>query len=88
MKWTVTTAPSSSPVTVNEVATHCRLEEGYDSAYLQGLIDAATEHSQEAMGCSLMARTITAIFYDGEKINLPHGPLISISSITADGGYQ
>lgn len=87
MKWLESTAPTGLPVTVSAATDHNRIpSENGETAYIQSLIEAATDYAQETMACSLMARTITATFYQGEKIHLPRGPLISITSVTDDDG--
>ena len=86
MKWTVTVSPTSRPVDWPTAKTHLRIDSTDEKSYVEQLIDAATDFAGEALSSSLMAQTITAVFYEGEPIHLPRGPLIAVTSITDDDG--
>jgi uncharacterized phiE125 gp8 family phage protein len=82
VRWTVTTPPAARPVEWATFKAHARLT-GDDEQELGELyLDAAADYAAEAMGCSLMAQTITATFYTGEPVILPRGPVIQIVSVT------
>lgn len=86
MRWDVTTPPTERPVTWAECKAHLRLGSNAEQAYVEGLIDAATDYAEQSMGCSLVTRTITASFEAGECLTLPRGPLVQLLSATdADG---
>jgi uncharacterized phiE125 gp8 family phage protein len=57
-----------------------------DAAYVRELTAAAAEYAEEALGASLITRTITAEFYEGEKLFLPRGPVMTVTSVTDAGG--
>lgn len=87
MKWTITTPATTTPVDYGQLSSHLRLVGDRDRADVLGMIDAATAHAEQAMGCSLVNRTITATYYQDEaSILLPRGPVVSISSVTDGNG--
>lgn len=85
-KWSVTTAPSSDPVSWLEAKSHLRLDIDTEQSYVETLIKAATDYAQDAMSMALMRQTITANFYAGEPLILPRTPLMEIQSVTDAGG--
>lgn len=86
MKWTQT-SPAILPVTYQQAAAHLRLVDDQDRDYVKDLIAAATEFAETALGASLITRTVTATFNQGEPLYLPRGPLISLTSVTQFGGH-
>lgn len=82
MKWSVSTPPADSPVSWTEAKAHLRLDGDTEEGYVQSLIDAATDDAMEAMACSLVEQEITAVYYAGEPIHLPRGPVIAVESVT------
>lgn len=80
-KWTVTVAPVGRPVTWADAKAHAIIEVDADQAYVEMLIDAATDYAEHAMNTSLLPRTILATFYDGDELRLPRGPLIEVLSV-------
>jgi uncharacterized phiE125 gp8 family phage protein len=68
--------------TIDAVMQHLRMDDsqGQDT-YLLFLIDAATAHAEQVMACSLLTRTVTASFYEGENLYLPRGPIQAITSV-------
>jgi hypothetical protein len=79
MKWSISTPPTGRVVDWATVATHLRLPtNSSEQAYVLGLIDAATDHAQEAMACSLLPQTITATYYaDDASLSPPFWPVSS-----------
>lgn len=73
------------PVTWDEAKKHLRLDVDTDQAYVESLIDAATDYAEESLSATLMQRERTVVFYAGEQtFALPKGPLVSVTSITDD----
>jgi uncharacterized phiE125 gp8 family phage protein len=83
MKWSQ--SQPSALFDVDAIKTHLRIDTDTEDDYLTGLITAAVSHAENLMGCSLLQRTITATFYSGETLNLPRGPLVSVSSVSVGG---
>jgi uncharacterized phiE125 gp8 family phage protein len=87
-RWSVVTSPATRPATAAEARTHLRIDDLSQDAYLETLIDAATDFAEEKLAASLMPRTLMANFYDGEALILPRGPIIEVLSIVdADDQY-
>lgn len=86
MLWTETIAPASRVIDYSTAATHCQLDDPQDREYVLSLIDAATDELCHRLQTSLVSRTLTARFYDGEPIHLPMGPVQAITSVTDDDG--
>jgi len=80
MKWTQS-QPAQLPVSYQDAATHLRLVDDDDRQYVLDLIAAAVEYAETAMGCSLITRTITAIFNANEPLYLVRGPVQAVSSV-------
>ena len=78
--------PSSArPVTWSEAKTHLRLSDDTQQAYVESLIDAATDYAEEAMACTLVQRERTHTQYDGARtFPLPYGPVVSVTSVVDD----
>jgi uncharacterized phiE125 gp8 family phage protein len=70
---------------IDDAKMHLRIDGLEEDTYLAGLIAAATSHAELSMQCSLLNRTITATFYAGETLNLPRGPVVSVSLVTLNG---
>jgi uncharacterized phiE125 gp8 family phage protein len=81
-RWSEIVAPVARPVTWAELKAQQRVATDAEQTFGELCIDAATEHAQDAMACSLMVRTLLATFYDGERIVLPRGPLIEVLGVT------
>lgn len=96
----VSTPPASEPVTTDEAMAHLRLEPATsahpDYSYVAGLVAAARRRAEKFTGRSLVTQTLTwkidAFPCDSEEcIELPRGPVASVSSITyldANGASQ
>lgn len=72
---------TDAPVSWAQAKVHLRLSSDDEQDYVEDLIDAATDHAEEAMACTLMARERSVTFYRGGPMYLPKGPLISVTSI-------
>jgi uncharacterized phiE125 gp8 family phage protein len=88
--WTATTPPTA-PWTQAFLANHLRVIYGEESSLLHLYVDAAVDYAQEALGMSLGAQEITAVFNDadagpGTTLRLPRGPVRSITSVTDAAG--
>jgi hypothetical protein len=81
MKWTQQQL-NIFPVSYPQQAIHSRLDDTSDRDYVLDLIAGCTQDAEDAMQCSLLTRTITAIFNDCERLYLPRGPIKSITSVT------
>lgn len=80
MKWTQAN-PTDRPITWAQAKAHLRLDDDEQRDYVMELVDAAISYAEGKMGRSLSKRAITAVFYNGEPMNLPAGPVISVTSV-------
>ena len=85
--WSIVEPPASRVVSPSLLRSHSRIDadataSGVSDDYLGMLIDAATTAAEDSMQTSLVPRTMQATFYDGQPIDLPRGPVISITRIT------
>jgi uncharacterized phiE125 gp8 family phage protein len=79
---TVTSAPASEPVTVDEAKDHLRVDITDDDTLIGNLITAAREYVELFTGRSFIQRTYRADLADfASAIRLPRGPVISIGSV-------
>jgi uncharacterized phiE125 gp8 family phage protein len=69
-------------VSYPQAAIHLRQDDPSDRDYVNDLIEGCTQDAEDAMACSLLTRTVTAIFNDGELPFLPRGPVQSVTSVT------
>ncbi|HEV7299252.1 MAG TPA: head-tail connector protein [Tepidisphaeraceae bacterium] len=85
-KWSVTTPPTTTPVSAGDAGYYLNLNEGgVDETFpLELMVAAAVEHAEDVMGTSLMPRTMLATFYNGAPLLLPRGPLLEMIGV-ADG---
>lgn len=83
MRWTQ--SQSDPLITLDDLKQHLRIDSTAEDNYLTGLIAAATSHAEISMQCSLLNRTITAMFYANEPLSLPRGPVQSVSSVSVSG---
>lgn len=89
MKWQVTTVPTDELFTWPRLKAALRLNtDGERSYVMDDLLPHAVGHAEKMMQASLAERTITATFYEGEKLHLPRGPVIEIESIIDDDGNE
>jgi uncharacterized phiE125 gp8 family phage protein len=87
MKWTVTTPAAALPVSTYDAMYHLRLDRTpADGNVLDRCIAAACDYARDALNSSLCVETITAVFYEGEPIYLPRGPLVAVTSVTDSSG--
>ena len=104
-QWTQSSPPTAI-WTAAQLAYHCAIDADLaatsdEQNYLADLQAAAVEFAETAMGCSLLTRTITAVFYSGPHapaytnivsdqgprlIELPRGPIHAITSATDSQG--
>ncbi len=83
---TIKTAPTSEPLSIEEVRDHLLLEETRHDGTLNGYLQAAREFVEDHCGRALMEQTIT-LYLDkfpggGDlAIYLPRPPLKSVSSV-------
>lgn len=81
-----TSAPAATPVTLDEVKAHCRVDDTDSDAVLTMLLNAAVDHLDGwtgILGRALVTQTWRQDF-DGfsSEMRLPLGPVDSITSIT------
>jgi hypothetical protein len=85
MKWTQTN-PTDQPLTYAQCKAFLRLDDDAEEELVTDLIAVATRYAENAMGRSLMRRTITATFYAYatplDLTFLPRGPVIALNSVT------
>jgi uncharacterized phiE125 gp8 family phage protein len=99
MKWTATRPTTPPLVTFPQMQAQLRIDGVDEQDYITDLIDAATEHAENALATSLIRRNITATFYDenasihntnfnqnGTRLYLPHGPVASVTTVTDTNG--
>ena len=83
MATTLITAPTSYPVTLEEVKTQLRVETNDDDGEIQSLIAQATSYVEKMTGRALITQTWNLVIDNFDtKIELPYPPLQSVSSIT------
>ena len=76
----VKTAAAIRPVTIEEAKDHCRITDEVDNHYLDGLIRAATESTEDYTGRAWINRTLQMTldgFPFGKLIELPRSPVSS-----------
>ena len=90
----VTSEPAAEPVSTSEAKTHLRVSSSGDDTYIDTLVKAARRQVERTTGLSLITQT-RALRLDefpcGDHIELPYGPLQSVSSVAyldADGASQ
>lgn len=86
MRFDITTPATGRILDFGQMDLHIRDVPTEHRDLILDYIDAATINAENAMGTSLLQRSITAVFYEGEKIYLPRGPVISITSVTDFNG--
>jgi len=87
-QYSIATAPTSEPVSFDEMADHLRLIDDTDEEYVTGLIAVAREYVESVTGRATMSAThrLVAPTWDdlrttAERIPLFRTPLVSITSI-------
>ena len=85
MKTTLITASTKSPLLLNEIKDHLRIERGetVEDDYLKMLRDAALDLTESITNRKLMTQTWDVYFDSwpsGEYLNIPYAPLQSIAS--------
>jgi uncharacterized phiE125 gp8 family phage protein len=100
VKYTVTTGPTGRPVDWATFKAHARLDSDDEQTIGETYLDAAADYAADALGGSLMAQTITAVYYAEDvphpspfhvvtcrpTLPLPRGPVTAVTSVTdADG---
>lgn len=94
MQLTMTTPPSSDPVTLYEAKEAARVEHNVDDAFIVALIEAATEHVQAVLGRQLTPATYELSlggFPQSGRLSLPRAPVTSVLSVNyrdTDGALQ
>ncbi len=83
MKITVVTPASAYPITVAEAVEYCKLyEDDFEAAIITNLIQAMTEYAEHLTGRVFVERTLKLTLDSLPScIELPHAPLISVSSV-------
>jgi uncharacterized phiE125 gp8 family phage protein len=81
--WVVTTAPTSYPVTVDDVKDFARIDGNDEDSIIESFIAAVTENVELYLRRSLITRTIklTMDQWDKSEIELPLPPLLSVLSV-------
>jgi uncharacterized phiE125 gp8 family phage protein len=82
--FTVVTAPTLEPITLDEAKEQCRVDGTSEDTYIEGLIKAARRWIEKTYGLALNTQTL-----DGSLDGFPCGaiqvlkyPLISVTSVT------
>jgi hypothetical protein len=77
--------PTGRPVSWEELKVQRRLSTDAEKSLGEMYIDAASDYAEDAMSCTLMARTYLKTFYNGERLTLPRGPLLGVVSVRGHG---
>ena len=80
MQWSVTSPPANPILTTDQLSYALRLDPdiaatGDEQSLVADYLAAATEYAQNAMSTSILTQTITAVFFNGDKLVLPRGPV-------------
>lgn len=92
MYWTQSPNPPSSALwAASDLAYQIRIDSTLaamtqEQNYLLAKQAAAVDFAETIMGCSLLTRTITAIFNQHDTLFLPRGPIQSITSVADANG--
>jgi uncharacterized phiE125 gp8 family phage protein len=85
MSLATVTPPEAAPVSLADAKAFVRVDFSDDDVMLAELIDAATEHVEEATGRQFMPATFMMTArcfpYDGGLLRLPRSPLIEVDSV-------
>lgn len=86
----VVTAPTIRPVTAANVSEHLRLVINVDAGenQINAMIDAATAYAEDDCDMSVMQQTLRATFHDGQPLNLPRGPVQSVTRMIDGRGVE
>lgn len=94
---TVSTAATISPVTIELAKLHCKVTNEAENAYIETLIDAAVESTEDDTGRAWINRTLQMTmggFPSGTAFELPRSPVSATADDTvitytdADGASQ
>jgi uncharacterized phiE125 gp8 family phage protein len=93
MKWTATRPAAPPLASFTQMQSQLRLTTTDEQIYWQDLLDACTEHAENALNSSLLVRTIVAVYYEPSnpsyqayyrnterRLHLPRGPVQSVST--------
>lgn len=88
MRYSVTTPPDPTTPLVDweMMRAHLRLADDRQRLLVMSYVAEATEYAEDAMQCSLVPRTITAVYDVGDEIVLARGPIISVESVEDSAG--
>jgi uncharacterized phiE125 gp8 family phage protein len=83
MRYILTTAPASEPVTIDEVKTHCRVDHDDEDLLLLEMIQSARESAEKLNGRVFINQTWTLKMdgFPGSEIELRKLPIQSVSSV-------
>ena len=86
-QWTITSAPTVEPVTVEELKLFGRIDGSDEDALLASLISAVRMQAEEYTGRAFITQTIRMVldYWPRENIELPRPPLQSITAISIVG---
>ena len=81
----ITAEPNVEPVSLSDLKAHCRVDISADDDYLTALITVARQYCEKQTARSFITQTRTLSLdhfpHDGSAIELPYGPVQSITSI-------
>lgn len=83
MAVSLVTAPSSRPITLDEVKRHLRIETSDDDLYLDSLIDAGISHLESVSGLKLITQTWRQYLDQLPKSNTVRLAVFPVRSITS-----
>ena len=84
MIYTLVTAPTARPISVNDAIDYVKTSGTSDNARLQGFIDAAIAYVENFTGLALITQTwdLYVDYFPWGQITIPKAPLQSVTSIT------
>ncbi len=85
MDWTITTAPTHEPLSLNQVKRHLRIEttDTEPDALLRGYIGAARQWCEKYAGLAFLRQTVQVRMDEfADDLIVPVGPLLGVSGYT------
>jgi hypothetical protein len=100
MQWSVTTPPSATALTWQQLKAHIHPASTSEQPYIMDLLAGATAYAETMLQCCLLPQTLTAIFDAQDvgypcncnrdfrqRLQLPRGPIIgTVTSVTDTNG--
>lgn len=78
---TVVTAPTAEIITLTEAKNYLRVDYSEDDVLIQDLIDTARIRLEQYAGVAMTTRTLKAVAFVNEFIELPYAPINNITKV-------